>query len=210
MTLAEADSEPGMVSAGENTKAIVNPFIIITAVIIVSLVEYFYLASGLYWDPVIAIIPLLAVLIPVGYYIDRKIQKINTDGKKRSATLWMIVFILIICSRVIQVIDDYDIYSFKIFSFLLKVSLVILALVLAFIWIHNRAQESVPPSEESYHALLKLVIAVLIINVVVIAGCFVLGSIFGGQVSLLFVVLAVPLISVWYFVGKMRSLGFAS
>lgn len=208
MTLPDADGEPEKMGDEEKAKGIANPFIIIPAVIIVSLVEYFYLTSGLYWDPVVATIPLLAALIPAGYYIDGKIQKIYPDRKKYSITSWTIVFILIISSRVISVIEDYDIFPSKKFAFLLEMSLVIPALVLAFIYIRKRAQESVQPSEDSYNTLLKHAIAVIVIGILIIAGCFVLGTIYGAPAALLLFILAVVMISIWYFVGKARSLGF--
>ncbi len=209
MTLPYAEDGPGKTSDGEKAKAISNPFIIIAAGILVSLVEYCYIVSGLYWDPVIATIPLIAVLIPVGYYIDGKIQTISAGRKNDSIVLGTIVVILIISSRIIQVLDDYDLYPSKKLTFLLKMSLVILAVVLAFIWIHNRAQESVQPSEDSYNALLKSALAVIVVNVVVVAGCFILGTLYGGLTTLLLlVILGMAFISVWYFVGKMRSLGF--
>lgn len=89
-------------------------------------------------------------------------------------------------------------------------SLVLPALVLGFIEICHRAQESVPPSEESYNALLKLALAVIVTDVFVIAGCFVLGTLYGAPAALLLFVLAVVMISIWYFAAKMRELGFVS
>ncbi len=209
MALRDTDDEREKMGDEEKVKAIANPYITITAVILVPLVEYFYLASGLYWDPVVATIPLLAVAIPLGYYIDGKIQKIYTDRKEYSMPLWTMVFILIISSRVILVIEDYGIFPFnKKCTFLITMSLVMLALVLASIWIRKRAQESFQPSEDSYNTLLKHAIAVIVIDVTIIAGCFVFGTLYGAAASLLLFVLAVVMISLGYLVMKARSLGF--
>lgn len=80
MALPYAGDEPQKQCNEEKAKAIVNLFILETIVFIVSGAGYLYLSFVLDWDPVIAIIPFLIILIPSGSYTAWKVQKLAAEA----------------------------------------------------------------------------------------------------------------------------------
>jgi hypothetical protein len=63
------------------SKTIVNLFIINGAIVFVCFIVYFYLTLVLDWDPRITIIPVIAVLVTAGLYLNGKLKKITAESK---------------------------------------------------------------------------------------------------------------------------------
>lgn len=253
MALPYAGDEPQKQSNEEKAKAIVNLFILETVVIIVSGAGYLYLSFVLDWDPVIAIIPVVIILLLSGSYTAWKVQKLAAEadiiakqgsalssrgdspvraplvtgdkkkakndepektgsGRKiRSRTLG-IIGVLLFLGLIMTLIDYYDPdYLSKKVTSLVRIGLIIIVLVLVFSDIEKRAQDKPQPSEESYNAFLKHAIEIIVADVLISFGCFILGTMYGElALPLLFVVVAVFVISMWYLASKMRSLGIMS
>lgn len=253
MTLPYAGEEPPKQSNEEKAKAIVNLFILETVVIIVSGAGYLYLSFVLDWDPVIAFIPFVIILLLSGSYTAWKVQKFaagadiiakqgsalssrgdypasaplvtqdkkkakndepektGTGRKKRFWIIWIIVLFLIFCQLIIDVIDHYypDYLSDQVTS-IVGIGLIISFMVFGSVYIQDWLRDKPQPSEESYNALLKHAIGIIVADVIIILGCFILGSMYGGTHLLLLAVLAVCFISIWYLASKMRSLGLMS
>ena len=94
-------------------------------------------------------------------------------------------------------------------AFVIEMFFWILALLSLCLYLRKRARESAQPSGDSYTTLLKYFLAILLIDIGIIAACFFLAGIFVYQAALfLLAMIAGILASIGYFVTKARSLGF--
>ena len=96
------------------------------------------------------------------------------------------------------------------FIFILEGFFLILSLLLLGIFVRKCAQEAVQPSQNSYNSLLKSCLAILLIDIGIIAVCIYLASIFVYQAAYFFgAMFAGLLVSLWYFRKKTDELGFS-
>lgn len=76
------DDESKKKSNEEKAKTLVNLITIMTVGFFVAMAVFLYLSFVLNWDPAIAIIPVLVVMIPAVSYLVWKILEISVDAEK--------------------------------------------------------------------------------------------------------------------------------